>query len=428
MPRSLFRKEAIDAQRQKFLGEASIAQPVRLWVYTTVALIIAALVIAYAIWGQYTRRERVQGYLTSAVGAALVKMPDAGSVSELMIKEGDAVTKGAPLARLTVDRSGTNTAGGEQAVLDELVKRKKQLTDERTQTEQLGRQQVEQLRKRLVNTQDEMRQLDVQVNLQIERFANAKKLLDIWEALKVREGEKFANESYIIRYRNEAKDQEIAVQTLERQRATLKKNLDETQSDIPAARLKTQSQLEQLGRQESEVDQSIAEQANRREQNVRRDMLVVAPVDGTVTNIGVARGDTVSSDATLATILPKDSDLHAELLVPSRAIGFVEPGQRVTMRYEAFPYERFGQYAGTVESVGRNTFSQAGTIGPITIREPSYRIVVRLDRQDIDANGQAIPLRAGMVLGADLLMEKRSLLEWLFLPAIQFFERTRSPA
>ena len=76
MPRSLFRKEAIDAQRQKFLGEASIAQPVQGWVYTVVAVGIAATVVAIAVWGQYTRRERVQGFLSNAVGAAVVKMPE----------------------------------------------------------------------------------------------------------------------------------------------------------------------------------------------------------------------------------------------------------------------------------------------------------------------------------------------------------------
>ncbi|HEY0253427.1 MAG TPA: hypothetical protein VGC41_17960, partial [Kofleriaceae bacterium] len=84
MPRSLFRKEAIDAQREKFLGEASAAQPVRMWVFTVTACGIAALAVAVAVWGQYTRRERVQGYLSSVVGAAVVRMPDAGTVSDVM--------------------------------------------------------------------------------------------------------------------------------------------------------------------------------------------------------------------------------------------------------------------------------------------------------------------------------------------------------
>src|SRR6476646_5261588 len=59
MPRQLFRQEAIDAQREKFLGEATIARPVPAWVFTLLAAGTAALLIIVAVWGQYTRHERV---------------------------------------------------------------------------------------------------------------------------------------------------------------------------------------------------------------------------------------------------------------------------------------------------------------------------------------------------------------------------------
>ena len=106
----------------------------------------------------------------------------------------------------------------------------------------------------------------------------------------------------------------------------------------------------------------------------------------------------------------------------------VHAGQPVLLRYEAFPYERFGQYSGSVENVGKSIWTQGDSVGPLAVREPVYRIVVKLDRQDITSNGDAFPLRAGMVVSADLLMEKRSLLEWLFQPVLQLRERVRSTA
>ena len=54
MPRQLFRQEAIDAQREKFLGEATIARPVPFWVFTLLAAGIAVLLIIVAVWGQYS--------------------------------------------------------------------------------------------------------------------------------------------------------------------------------------------------------------------------------------------------------------------------------------------------------------------------------------------------------------------------------------
>jgi membrane fusion protein len=134
----------------------------------------------------------------------------------------------------------------------------------------------------------------------------------------------------------------------------------------------------------------------------------------------------VAADTQFATLLPKDSPLHAELLVPTRAIGFVHAGQAVTLRYEAFPYERFGQFSGKVESVGKTIWTAGDSVGPIAVREPVYRIIVDLERQQVAAGPDAFPLRAGMVASADLLMEKRTLLEWLFQPVIQLRERMRS--
>jgi membrane fusion protein len=420
MPRSLFRKEAIDAQREKFLGEASVAQPVRLWVFTATACTVALIAVAVAVWGQYTRRERVQGYLASAVGAADVRMPDAGTLAEVMVKEGDVVTAGTVLARLTFDRSGTNDASGNETVLREMSSRAAGLVGKRQDTERLVQQDIEQQKKRIANLKDEVRQVDGEIALQSQRLGQSRQLRDKWLDLK-KDG--YANDYYLLRYESEVKDQEIKVQALQRQRASIAKDLGAAESDLPSLALRGKAQVESVRQQESELAQSVALQNSRHEQDVKREMVVTAPIDGTVTNIAQSRGQTVAADSRFATLLPKNSPLHAELLVPTRAIGFVKPGQKVLMRYEAFPYERFGQYAGKVESVGKDVWTQGASLGPLSVREPVYRIVVELDRQEIATNDQSFPLRAGMVVNADLLLEKRTLLEWLFQPVMQLRRR-----
>src|SRR5688500_19284337 len=106
MPRQLFRQEAIDAQREKFLGEATIARPVPFWVFTLLAAGIAILLISVAVWGQYQRRERVEGYLALDTGAARVLAPDSGRVTDLVVREGDEVKAGDEIARIS-DRKST---------------------------------------------------------------------------------------------------------------------------------------------------------------------------------------------------------------------------------------------------------------------------------------------------------------------------------
>jgi membrane fusion protein len=171
--------------------------------------------------------------------------------------------------------------------------------------------------------------------------------------------------------------------------------------------------VEQVARQISELQEGMANVEARRETVIR------APMAGVVTNIAVNRGQSLAADSPLATVLPKGSGLHVELLVPTRAIGFISKGQEVVLRYEAFPFERFGQYRGIVTDIGRNVWSSGDRIGPLNAKEPVYRVDVSLERQAVSAFGQDFALRPGMLVNADLLLEKRTILEWIFEPVLQ---------
>jgi membrane fusion protein len=131
----------------------------------------------------------------------------------------------------------------------------------------------------------------------------------------------------------------------------------------------------------------------------------------------------VSTDQLLATVLPAGSGVHVELLVPTRAIGFVKAGSVVELRYEAFPFQRFGQYRGVVNQVSKTVWSQGERVGPFTVKEPVYRVDVKLDDQVVRAQGQEFPLKSGMLVGADILLEKRTIFEWVFEPVLELRAR-----
>ena len=131
----------------------------------------------------------------------------------------------------------------------------------------------------------------------------------------------------------------------------------------------------------------------------------------------------VADEAPLAMVVPKGSGLHAQLLVPTRAIGFVQPGQEVVLRYDAFPFQRFGQYRGTVEQVSRTVWSAGEKVGQVTVKEPVYRVDVRLDAQYVMSGDQKLALRPGMSVNADILQEKRKVWEWVFEPILSLKQR-----
>jgi len=103
--------------------------------------------------------------------------------------------------------------------------------------------------------------------------------------------------------------------------------------------------------------------------------------------------------------------------VPARAIGFVAPGQMVRLLYDAFPFQSFGSYRGTIASVA-TTMLQPAELPELVLalKEPAYRVKVALERQTVDAFGREVALQPDMTLRADIILERRSLLEWLLEP------------
>ena len=147
--------------------------------------------------------------------------------------------------------------------------------------------------------------------------------------------------------------------------------------------------------------------------------MLTAPIAGTVTSLLVNAGQSVPAGANLAAIVPANSPMTAVLYVPSTAIGFVKVGQRVRVSYDAFPYQRFGQYHGVVSSVSQTDVPMAAN--PDKQDRRAYFLVrVRLDASSVKAYGAEIPLRPGLTLTADVEIDRRSLIRWMLDPLFAF--------
>jgi membrane fusion protein len=95
----------------------------------------------------------------------------------------------------------------------------------------------------------------------------------------------------------------------------------------------------------------------------------------------------------------------------------------VLLRYHAYPYQKFGHHEGVVTNVSRAAVSPgelpsqlAGLTSLYGANEPVYRLTAGLASQTITAYGQPMPLQPGMQLEADVIIEKRRLIEWVLDP------------
>ena len=138
---------------------------------------------------------------------------------------------------------------------------------------------------------------------------------------------------------------------------------------------------------------------------------------GRVAALPLDRGQTAQPGAVVAVLTAGDSPLEAELYAPSRAAGFVREGQEVRLMYQAFPHQKFGVGEGRVISVSRTVLAPSEVSIPgLQVQEPVFRVRVKLDKSSVAAYGETMPLQPGMLLTADVVIDRRSLLEWLLDP------------
>jgi membrane fusion protein len=148
-----------------------------------------------------------------------------------------------------------------------------------------------------------------------------------------------------------------------------------------------------------------------------------------VSNILVDVGVPVEPGRSIATILPDGVQLEAQLFIPSTAIGFLKQGQEVRLRYDAFPYQKFGLYEGELAELSNIDIplQEIQTRFPILTKmyegKTFFRANVRLDKQSIEAYGKSLPLRAGLTLEADVLLDRKRLIEWVFDPVMALGKR-----
>ena len=138
--------------------------------------------------------------------------------------------------------------------------------------------------------------------------------------------------------------------------------------------------------------------------------------DSIVTAIQPVLGAQLSPTSPILTIIPEDSPLEMDLLLPTRSAGFVEVGDPVRIRFDAFPYQKFGLAQGTVVNIDKSLVLPTETVLPVEINEAVYRVRASLSSQVVEAYGESFPLKIGMIANADIVIESRTLLEWLMAP------------
>ena len=360
---SLFRQGVVEVRRGERAGSIVVAAPLSRWLLTALVVALATAFLLFLVFGHYTRRETVTGELAPSAGLLNVMAPRAGTIAKLHVHDGQRVGAGDVLVELSSNQDSAALGDTRALVGQELDAQRARLQADLTDQQQLAHQQASAL-------QGQLTQIDAQLDIAQKQVTSNQHLLPRIEPLG-------------------AALQQWAQLPLD---AATKRNYAE--------------------RQLASVTHSIAQN------ELQRATVLRAPSDGIVSAVLPKQGQMVSAGHSLLSILPAGSTLQARLLVPSRAIGLIDPGSRVVQRYEEFPYQKFGQQYGHVTDVSRSALSTSEVAALIDqqSQQPLYRVQVKLDKQLVLAYGYDEPVRPSMALQPDILMDRSSLLKWVFEP------------
>lgn len=413
---TLFRPEARHAHDQARLGSINLHRPLPLHLLTAAALGAVLLVGAFLSTAEYTRKARVSGHLVPDRGVLRVTPPQAATVLSREVSEGQSVKAGDVMFVLALD-SASSQAG--EGIARSLAERERSLAQAAGQQQQLLRAQAAALDQRVAGLQREADQLAAELRLQAERTTLAQQALARLEALG---REQFVSSAQVQLKREELLGLQVQQQTLARQRESLHREMLSLQAQRQELPLRGEVQQGEIARDLAGL------KALGLETEARRRLVLRAPSDGIVSTVLAEPGQPVAPGMALANVLPAQTQMQAQLYAPSSAVGFVRPEHRVQLRYAAFPYQKFGQQQGQVLRISRTPLSAAELSAlalPSTLAqgEPLYRITVTLDRQTVAAYGEEQALAAGMQLDADVLLERRRLIEWIFEPLLSLARR-----
>lgn len=407
----LFREQVVKSQQERLHGDVLIYPS---FSQVSISLFIALWVLLACGWlffGTYTRKEIVTGWIEPESGVAKVYADDdGGTVTEIFIGAGDYVEKGETLFYIKKRRGLVGGRSLDQEILGEYLAQKSMLKSQQKRLDKSSKLKIEDLKQQISVARANLELIHQQIRTADSRYNLAIKRENSFAVM--REKGFISDNDY-----NSIIEQKLSSlsekQSLERVLTEYEDRINQLTAQLALLPSEREDSIAKLESGLSEIAQKIVTLSS------QSDLVVRAPRSGVISSVQAKAGQKVSSSLPLLTIVPKNSKFQAKLLIPVRAAGFLSVGQKLAIRYDAFPYQKFGIYGGEISDISTAVLLPNEVDGsPIKITEPSYLVNAVIYEADVEAYGRSIPVKAGLTFSADVSLSNRTLIEWLLEPVL----------
>lgn len=408
--------------------------------WTILVLLVGLLV--WALFGQLDIVAVAEGKLVPQSYVKIVQPPEAGIVKEILVREGDAVKAGQVLMRMdaAITDADANALAAEHA--------RKTLQLRRIDAELSGRPFAGQpgeaptlVAEMAAQYRANRAALEAALAEERSRLIKAKQDLSAAEQVQTKltdtlphyrdqekAYDKLAKEGFVgplmasdkrrerIEKEQETKTQAFVIESARAGILQSEKTLAQIESDY---RRQLYAERNEVANAIDRLTQEIAKQTHRKEL-----LELKASQNGIVKDLAThTTGTVVQPGTVLLTLVPQDEALRAEVWVSNEDIGFVHPGQKVKLKFTAFPFQKYGMAEGTVEHVSAdsadapaNGGAQSQTNNRATSQPLVYKALVTLKSMTLELDSERFPLSAGMQTHAEIQLGSRTVAEYLLSP------------
>ncbi|RXZ38004.1 HlyD family efflux transporter periplasmic adaptor subunit [Oxalobacteraceae bacterium CAVE-383] len=415
----LFRHQVLEQIGSNQYGQVLLTNSRTHFFLAWIFIIIIATAITFFFYAPITRKTQCQGMLEPRDGVVRVFTSQIGTVKKRFVKEGQFVQLDENLFLLTDERSSTDSNNARKTISDLIRNRRDSYRNELEQQllQADGREAM--TRRQANDIGIEIQKLEEQINLQRQLVLLSERMLE-----RFKNAGKAISNAQLESKKVDVLEQRLRLVDLRRLRSISLRNKVLALAKVQELQIQSKRDSAALRRDIFTLEQEL------KNNEIKREVLIRASRPGKITAITAEVGQTIPINQPMASILPVNSELHATIYVPSHSIGFVKPGMKVLLRYQAYPYQKFGQFVAYVQDIAATSLNPEDLELPRAVYkseaefEPVYIVRLKLDSQTIQIYSEDIPLRSGMLIDASILSEERRLYEWAFAPFFKISRRS----
>ncbi|MEC5341197.1 HlyD family secretion protein [Brenneria populi] len=419
----MFRQEALENKKLKWQGRAILLSGIPPWLVMMTCALFIVIFIIFITQGAYTRRVNVGGEISTWPRTVSIDSGVQGFVVKQFVSEGQIIKKGDAIYQIDVSKSTVDgvVSDNQRQDIESQLMRIDNIISRLEQSKQTTLETLEKQKTQYINAFKHSSEI---VRESEEGIKKLKQYMDSYQQYQAKGLiNKDQLSSQIALYYQQQND----LLTLSGQNEQNALQITSLESQIQTEAAEFDNRIYQMELQRYDLKKELVNT------NMGGEIIIRAASEGKIDSLSVTVGQMVNPGDSLLQIIPSNiKSYYLVIWVPNDAVPYVAAGDRVNVRYEAFPAEKFGQFAATVAMVSKTpaapqemqTYPGAPK-STQTASIPYYKVIVKPEKQTIRYDGKSMPLENGMKAEITLFLEKRKIYQWMLSP---FYDMKQSAA